>query len=161
MGKKKKKKGDAENLIGRNKQARRLYDFIDTYEAGLSLKGTEVKSLREGRVSFKDGYVRFTSAGEAFLVGVHIAPYEKCGPYDQHDPERPRKLLLHKREIEKLKAASEQKGFSVIPVVMYFKRGKAKIHIALGKGKNVHSRKEDLKARDIARDTARQLSAYK
>ncbi|XPV76572.1 MAG: SsrA-binding protein SmpB [Desulfovibrio sp.] len=161
MAMKKKKKTDAENHIGRNKQARRLYEFIDTFEAGLSLKGTEVKSLRAGKISFKDGYVRFSTAGEAFLVGVHIAPYDKTGPYDQHDPERPRKLLLHKREIEKLKAASEQKGYSVIPFVMYFKRGKAKVQIALGKGKNVHSRKEDLKARDIARDTARQLSAYK
>ncbi|WP_022662315.1 SsrA-binding protein SmpB [Paucidesulfovibrio longus] len=152
--------GDGRKTIGVNKQARRLYEFLETFEAGLSLVGSEVKSLREGRVAFKDGYVRLKD-GEAWLVGVHIAPWDHTGPYDQHDPERPRKLLLHKHEIERLQARVDQKGLTVIPVSMYFRGGRVKLEIALGRGKNVHDRRDDLKARDMARDTARQLAAYK
>lgn len=157
---KKKNKKTSPNTIGTNKQARRLYEILETFEAGLSLLGSEVKSLREGHVSFKDGYVTFRD-GSAFLVGVHIAPYEKTGLYDQHDPERQRRLLLHKREIAMLQAKAEQKGLTVVPMKMYFARGKVKLQIGIGRGKNVHSKKQDLKARDIARDTARQLAAYK
>jgi SsrA-binding protein len=157
---KKKKKKPSPNTIGTNKQARRLYEIFETFEAGLSLLGSEVKSLRGGHVSFKDGYVQFRD-GSAFLVGVHIAPYDKTGQYDQHDPERPRRLLLHKREILTLRAQSEQKGLSVIPMKMYFSRGKVKLQIGLGRGKNVHSKKQDLKNKDIARDTARQLSEHR
>lgn len=159
MAKKKKKKASP-NTIGTNKQARRLYEILETFEAGISLLGSEVKSLRDSHVTFKDGYVSFRG-GSAFLVGVHISPYEKTGSYDQHDPERPRRLLLHKREIVALQAKVEQKGLTVVPMKMYFSRGKVKVQIGLGKGKNVHSKKHDLKARDIARDTARQLASYK
>ncbi|WP_243545079.1 SsrA-binding protein SmpB [Pseudodesulfovibrio tunisiensis] len=156
----KKKKKVSSNTIAVNKQARRLYEFVETLEAGISLVGSEVKSLRLGAVNIKDGYVRFKD-GQAFLVGVHIAPYEKTGIYDQHDPERPRRLLLHKREIAMLAAKVEQRGLTVIPTKLYFARGRVKVQIALGKGKNVHSKKQDIKDRDIARDTARQLAAYK
>lgn len=156
----KKKSTATPDTIGTNKQARRLYDILETFEAGISLLGSEVKSLRGGHVAFKDGYVQFRD-NSAFLVGVHIAPYEKTGEYDQHDPERPRQLLLHKREILVLKAKSDQKGLTVIPMKMYFSRGKVKVLIGLGKGKNVHSRKQDLKDRDIARDTARQLADHR
>lgn len=149
-----------QKLIARNKQAHRLYEIVDKIEAGISLRGCEVKSLREGRVTLKEGYIRFRD-GEAWLVGVHIAPYENTGPHDQPDPERDRRLLLHGYEITKLQAQVEQKGLTVVPVRMYFSRGKVKVEIGLGKGKNVHSKKEDIKARDIARDTARQLAAYK
>lgn len=161
MGKKKKTSApDGRKTIGVNKQARRLYEFMETLEAGLSLVGTEVKSLREGRVSFKDGYVRLKD-GEAWLVGVHIAPWDHTGAFDQHDPERPRKLLLHKYEIQRLQARVDQKGLTVVPVALYFKRGRVKLEIALGRGKNVHDRRQDIKDRDMARDTARQLAAYK
>ena len=156
----KKKKQQSPGSIAVNKQAHRLYEILETFEAGLSLVGSEVKSLRGGQVSFKDGYVSFRR-GSAFLVGVHIAPYEKTGVYDQHDPERPRRLLLHKQEIETLTAKTEQKGLTVVPMKLYFSRGKVKLQIGLGRGKNVHSKKEDLKARDMARDTARQLADYK
>jgi len=159
MAKKKKKKASP-NTIGTNKQARRLYEIFEVFEAGISLLGSEVKSLRGGQVSFKDGYVQFRD-NSAFLVGVHIAPYEKSGIFDQHDPERPRRLLLHKQELVMLQAKSDQKGLSVIPMKMYFKHGKVKLQIGLGRGKNVHSKKQDLKDKDIARDTARQLAAYK
>jgi len=157
---KKSKKKVSPNTIGTNKQARRLYEILETFEAGISLLGTEVKSLRGGHVAFKDGYVSFHD-GSAFLVGVHIAPYEQTGQYDQHDPERPRRLLMHKREIEMLQSKTDQKGLTVVPMKMYFSRGKVKLQIGLGRGKNVHSKKQDLKDRDIARDTARQLAAYK
>lgn len=157
---KKKKKKVSPGTIAVNKQARRLYEILETYEAGISLVGSEVKSLRGGQISFKDGYIAFND-GSAFLVGVHIAPYEQTGPYDQHDPERRRRLLLHKSEIEELQAKVEQKGLTVVPMKVYLSKGKFKLQIGLGRGKNVHSKKQDLKARDIARDTARQLAAYK
>ncbi|WP_207264936.1 SsrA-binding protein SmpB [Desulfovibrio sp. Huiquan2017] len=157
---KKKNKTLSPDTIAVNKQARRLYEILETFEAGISLVGSEVKSLRAGQVSFKDGYVSFRR-DSAFLVGVHIAPYEKTGVYDQHDPERPRRLLLHKHEITELQAKTEQKGLTVMPMKMYFSRGKVKVQLGLGRGKNVHSKKQDLKDRDIARDTQRQLAAYK
>ncbi|WP_027720429.1 SsrA-binding protein SmpB [Maridesulfovibrio zosterae] len=155
MAKKKKKSPSA---IAVNKQARRNYEFTESIEAGMVLTGTEVKSLRKGQISFNDGYINFKD-GEAWLVGIHIAPYDHAG-YSQHDPDRARKLLLHVDEIMKLQAKSEQKGLTVIPVKLYFARGKIKLQIALAKGKNVHSRKEELKRRDIAKDTARQLANY-
>ncbi len=148
-----------EKLIATNKQARRLYEFLEVFEAGLVLMGSELKSLREGRVNFMDGYVRFTN-GEAWLTGVHIAPYANAG-MDPHEPTRERKLLLHTREITKLQALASQKGLTVIPVKLYFKNGRVKLQIALGKGKNVHDRRDDIKARDMQRDTARQLSEYR
>ncbi|MFW5500805.1 MULTISPECIES: SsrA-binding protein SmpB [unclassified Maridesulfovibrio] len=155
MAKKKKK---SPSSIALNKQARRNYEFVETLEAGLVLKGTEVKSLRQGLVSFMDGYINFKE-GEAWLVGIHIAPYDHAG-YTQHEPDRPRKLLMHAREIERLQSKVEQKGLTVVPVRLYFSRGKIKLEIALAKGRNVHNRKEELKRRDIARDTARQLANY-
>jgi SsrA-binding protein len=148
-----------EKLIATNKQARRLYEFVEVLEAGLALMGSELKSLREGRVNFMDGYVRFQNH-EAWLTGVHIAPYANAG-MDPHEPTRERKLLLHGREIEHLQAKAAQKGLTVIPVRLYFKGGRVKLEIALGKGKNVHDRRDDLKARDLDRDTQRQLVDYK
>ncbi len=154
-----KKKKKAPGSIALNRQARRNYDFLETIEAGLVLTGSEVKSLRNGQVSFMDGYINFKD-GEAWLVGVHIAPYDHAG-YAQHEPDRKRKLLLHADQIDKLTAKCEQKGLTVIPVRLYLSRGKVKLEIALAKGRNVHNRKEELKRRDIERDTARQLAGYK
>ncbi|WP_126379305.1 SsrA-binding protein SmpB [Desulfovibrio ferrophilus] len=146
-------------LIATNKNARRYYEILDTVEAGIALMGSEVKSLRESKVSFKDGYVRIDANG-AWLVGVHIAPYEFATHFG-HEPERPRQLLLHRREIDSLAAKVEQKGLSLVPTKMYFKRGKVKVEIALGKGKKTFDRRDDIKQRDIARDTARELTRYK
>jgi len=145
-----------EKLIAPNKNAHRLYELLERLEAGLALTGSEVKSLRAGKVSFKDGYVKF-SGGEAWLVGVHIAEYENAG-YSGHEPERQRKLLLHAAEIAHLRTKVEQKGLTVVPVRMYFKNGRIKIEIALARGKKVHDRRDDLKARDIDRETARELA---
>jgi SsrA-binding protein len=151
-------KESGEKLIAINKKARHLYEFLERFEAGLVLTGSEVKSLRAGRISFKDGYVKFID-GEAFLVGVHIAPYENAG-YASHEPERPRKLLLHAAEVRTLRAKVEQKGLTVAPIRMYFKNGKAKVEIALARGKKVFDRRDDLKARDLDRDAARELERH-
>jgi len=146
-------------LIAQNKNARRNYEFLETLEAGISLMGSEVKSLRDGKVSFKDGYVA-VRGGEAFLVGVHIAPYENA-VWTGHEPERERKLLLHARETARLSAQIEQKGLTVVPVRFYFKRGKVKLEIALAKGRKTFDKRDELRRKDMERDTARQLARYK
>ncbi len=143
--------------IAQNKKARRYYEFVENLEAGIELRGTEVKSLRAGLVSFRDSYVQFRS-GEAWLMGLHIAPYENAG-YAQHDPDRDRKLLLHARQIAAWAAKVEQRGFSVIPVAIYFKDSRVKVEIALGRGKKLHDQRETIKERDIQRDVARQLAS--
>ncbi len=145
-------------IIATNKNARRYYEILDTYEAGIALMGSEVKSLRLGHVSFKDGYIRLKD-GQAWLVGVHIAPYEYA-VYTGHEPERDRRLLLHRREIKTLGIKVEQKGLAVIPTKIYWKKGRVKVEIALGKGKKVHDRRETIKNRDIERDTARELQRF-
>ena len=122
------------------------------------LTGPEVKSLRLGRVSFKDGYVR-VRRGEAWLVGVHIAPYEHAGTTG--DPDRDKKLLLHARQIRLLAAKIEQKGLAVVPTSLYFKNGRVKLEIAVAKGKKTHDRRDAIKQRDLDRDTAREMLKYK
>jgi SsrA-binding protein len=151
-------KTPGEKLIASNKKVRHEYELLDKYEAGLVLTGSEVKSLREGKVSFKDSYVRIEH-GEAWLSGVRIAPYENAG-YAQHDPERDKKLLLHGREIALLARKTEAKGLTVVPTRMYFKQGRAKCEIALARGKQVHDKRQAIKDRDLAREAERQLAKY-
>ncbi len=145
-------------LIAQNKNAWRNYEILERLEAGLVLTGSEVKSLREGRANFKDGYVRIKN-GEAWLVGVHIAPYENAGlpGFGGHEPERPRKLLLHAHEIHMLQVKIEQKGLTVVPLKLYFSHGKVKLEIGLGKGKKTFDRRDDLKRRAVEREVARDL----
>ncbi|MFW5486935.1 MAG: SsrA-binding protein SmpB [Desulfovibrio sp.] len=138
-----------------NKKARHEYEFLEIFEAGMSLVGTEVKSMRQGKISFKDGHIQFRN-NEAWLVGVHIAPYDHSG-YSEHDPERPRKLLLHTREITQLSAKVDQKGLAVIPTKIYLVHGRFKVEIALARGKKTYDRKQELKQRDIDRETKRQM----
>ncbi len=142
-------------LVSANRKARHEYEFLDFVEAGLVLTGSEVKSLREGRVNLGDGYVVF-HGGEAWLTGVHISPYPNAG-YAQHDPDRDRKLLLHAREIAGLAAKVEQKGLTVVPTKMYFKNGRIKVELALARGKRLHDRREELRRRAIARDLEREM----
>ncbi|QJT09198.1 SsrA-binding protein SmpB [Oceanidesulfovibrio marinus] len=154
-----KKKKTSPNQIAYNRQARHNYEILETFEAGLSLRGSEVKSLREGHVSFKDGYVD-VRGGEAWLKGVHIAPYENAaGPegFGGHDPERPRRLLLHSHEIDELEAKVSQKGLTVIPLKFYFARGKIKLEIGLGRGLKHHDQRQQLKDRAIKREMERDL----
>ena len=142
--------------IAVNKKARHLYELSDFLEVGISLTGPEVKSLRAGRVNFLDSYVDFRN-GEAFVVSLHIAPYANAG-YVPQDPDRPRRLLMHAAEIRQYAAKVEQKGLTVVPVSLYFKRGKVKMEIALGRGKKLFDHRESLKRRAEERDAARELA---
>ena len=142
--------------IAVNKKARHLYELSDFLEVGLSLTGPEVKSLRAGRVNFLDSYVDFRN-GEAFVLSLHIAPYANAG-YVQQDPDRPRRLLMHAAEIRQYAARVEQKGLTVVPVSLYFKHGKIKMEIALGRGKKLFDHRESLKRRAEERDAARELA---
>ncbi len=141
--------------IADNRKARQIYEFIDFYEAGIALTGPEVKSLRNGKVSFVDSYVDFKNE-EALLVGLNIAFYEQGG-YAKQEPTRTRKLLLHKQEILQLSAKVEQKGLTVIPVKLYLKRGKIKLEIALARGKHLFDRRDELKKRAENRDMEREM----
>ena len=147
-------------IIAVNRKARHYYEFLEFVEAGLALTGSEVKSLRDGGVNFKDGHVRFRNH-EAWLVGVHIAPYAHAALVEHggHEPERERKLLLHAREIKALMAKVEQKGLTIVPTQMYFKAGKAKVELAVARGKKFHDRRDDLKRDAEDRDAARDLSS--
>jgi SsrA-binding protein len=139
--------------IARNKRARFDYHILDTFEAGLVLKGTEVKSLRDGRANISDAY-GIIKDGEAYLLNLHISPYERGG-YSNHEPDRTRKLLLHRKEIRRLIGAVERQGLTLVPLEIYFKRGVAKVALALGKGKKLHDKRDTERERDAAREIAR------
>src|SRR4030095_12981627 len=143
-------------IIVVNKRARFDYEISETYEAGLVLQGTEVKSLRDGRVSLQDAYADVQN-GEVFLLHAHINPYDYGNRFN-HDPERPRKLLLHKREIKRLIDKTQERGLTLIPTRMYFTHGKAKIELGLAKGKKQYDKREDLKRRSGPRDIQRALA---
>ena len=146
------------STVALNKKARHLYELSEFTEAGIVLTGPEVKSIRAGKVNFIDSYVDFRQ-GEAWLVSLHIAPYANAG-YVSQEPDRARKLLLHEREISKFAGLVAQQGLTVVPVRLYFKRGKIKVEIALGKGKKLHDHRETLKRRAEERDMARELSCF-
>jgi SsrA-binding protein len=145
-------------IIAENRKARRDYFIVDEYEAGLMLKGTEVKSLRQGRANLKDSYARIKN-GEVFVYQLHIAPYP-FAYYDNHDPLRPRKLLLHKHEIKRLYSKVNEKGHTLVPLRLYFKNGKVKIVIAVAKGKRKYDKREAIKRRDQQRDLDREIKNY-
>jgi SsrA-binding protein len=142
--------------VARNPKATHDYHILDTLESGIVLTGTEVKSLRNGKASIKEAYARVRN-GEVFLEGMNITQYEQGNRYN-HDPVRSRKLLLHRREIEKLIGATEREGLTLIPLELYFKRGHAKVALALARGKKQHGKREDLKKRIAERETARAVS---
>jgi SsrA-binding protein len=139
--------------IARNKRARHDYHILETFEAGIVLKGTEVKSLRDGRANISDAYGIITD-GEAFLLNLHISQYERGG-YSNHEPARTRKLLLHRKEIRRLIGAVERQGLTLVPLELYFKNGVAKVALALGKGKKLHDKRDTERARDAEREIAR------
>ncbi len=140
-------------IISNNRKARFNYFFNEFFEAGIALKGSEVKSLRDGKANISESYA-FESNGEIFLVNSHIPSYKQSS-YNNHDPKRNRKLLLNKREINKLIGRSNREGFTLIPTKLYFKRGKAKIEIAVGKGKKQYDKRLVKKRRDWDREKAR------
>jgi SsrA-binding protein len=142
-----------EKLICQNKKAWHNYFFEDKYEAGIALLGTEVKSLREGRANLGDSYGKIKN-GEVFLVDVHISPYSHANRFN-HDPLRTRKLLLHKKEIRRLIGKVQEKGFTLIPLRLYFSNGRAKVELGLGKGKKLFDKRETLKRKTMERDMER------
>ncbi|THB76355.1 MAG: SsrA-binding protein SmpB [Desulfobacteraceae bacterium] len=140
--------------IATNKKARRDYHIDDEYETGIVLKGTEVKSLREGRVSFQDAYADIKRE-EVFLRNLHISPYSHTH-YDNHEALRTRKLLMHKREILKLTTKIKERGYTLVPLKIYFKNSKVKVQIGLAKGKKLYDKRETIKQKDIKRDMDRE-----
>ena len=139
--------------IARNRRARHDYQILDSWEAGIVLTGTEVKSLREGKANLSDAY-GVVKDGELWLLNLHISPYEQGNQFN-HDPTRTRKLLLHKREIRRMIGAVERQGLTLVPLELYFKKGRAKVAMALGKGKKQHDKRADERKREDERDMAR------
>ena len=141
--------------IARNREARHNYHILDTWEAGIVLTGTEVKALREGKANITDAFGTVKN-GEIFLLNLHISPYERGG-YVNHEPTRTRKLLLHRKEIRRLIGGMEREGLTLVPLELYFKKGVAKVALALGKGKKLHDKRETARQRDADREMARAL----
>lgn len=141
----------AERIIAENRKAHHDYHLVETFEAGVVLVGTEVKAIREGRVNLRDSFAR-AEGGEIYVHNVHIGAYSSRG-YADHEPLRPRKLLLHREEIRKLIGKTTERGMTMVPVRMYFKNGRLKMAISLAKGKKDYDRRETIKRRDIDRET--------
>jgi SsrA-binding protein len=154
MAKKGKRKAAAGD-VATNRQAGYRYNLLDKLEAGIVLQGSEVKSMRNGGVQMKDAYAEVRD-GEVWLYNMHIAPYAPAR--DNHDPERPRKLLLHRREIERLVGQTAEKGQTLVPTRIYFKGSRAKVELALGKGKDRYDKRRAIKDRDVKREIQRELS---
>ncbi len=146
-------------VVADNRQARFQYEILDTYEAGIELLGTEVKSIREGRVNLRDGFAQVRDA-EVWLQNVHISPSKNTSQFFNHDPRRTRKLLLHRDEIRKLIGKIEQKGLTLVPLKMYLKGGWVKVTLALGRGKKLHDKRESLKQKQTKREVERALKQY-
>jgi len=144
-------------MIATNRQARRDYDLDDSVEAGLVLQGSEVKSLREAKVTIADSYARIDD-GEAWLVGLHIAPWKTSTSITGHEPERRRKLLLHRDEIDRLRARIDQDRLTLVPLALYFKDGRAKLELALGKARRKGDKRQVIAERDAEREAQRAMS---
>jgi SsrA-binding protein len=149
--------GDGDRTIATNRRARHEYEILETVEAGLVLRGTEVKSLRAGQVTFKDSYATMRN-GEAWLLGCHIAPYSH-GTDANHDPERDRKLLLRRREIARLTGRTAERGLTLVPLRLYFKKGRAKLELGLARGKKLHDKRSALREREVRREMDRAARA--
>jgi SsrA-binding protein len=147
---------DRIKIISDNRQARFLYEILETYEVGIELQGTEVKSIRAGKVNLRDGFATLRD-GEVWLMNVHISPYEKSSQFFNHEPRRQRRLLMHNWEIRKLIGQVEQKGLTLVPLKMYLKGSWVKVSLGLGKGKKLHDKRETLKRRQDDRDIARAM----
>ncbi|MBF0378706.1 MAG: SsrA-binding protein SmpB [Desulfamplus sp.] len=144
---------DKIKIVATNKKARHDYDISGEIEAGIVLVGTEVKSIRQGKINLKDSYADVKN-GEVFLRQMHISPYQNAY-YDNHDPLRSRKLLLHNKEIKKLIGRTSERGFTIVPLKVYFKNGKIKVQIGLAKGKKLYDKRDTIKKKDIQREMDR------
>ena len=145
-------------IIAKNRKARFNFEILESFEAGLELKGTEVKSIRQSKINISDGYASIDN-GEVFLKQAHISPYEQGNIFNV-DPIRPRKLLLHKKEIARLIGETTQKGYTLVPLSVYLKRGKVKIELGLARGKKLHDKRQDLAKKDADRRIERELKNY-
>ncbi len=143
-------------VVARNKKAYHDYHIEDTYQAGMVLQGSEIKSIRANNISLQEGYVE-ERGGELWLVGVHIAPYEQANRFGHSDPLRPRKLLLHKREIAQLITRMRERGYTIVPTMVYLEGGRAKVEIALAKGKKLYDKRAAIAKRDSEREIRRAL----
>ena len=146
-------------IVTRNRQASHDYHLEDTFEAGLVLMGSEIKSIRAGHVSIQESFIQ-VKGGEVWILGMHINPYEEAAQKG-HEPLRPRKLLLHKRQIGKIASDVARKGYTIVPTKLYLKNGFAKLEIALAKGKRDHDKRQDLRKRDDQRRVERALKDYR
>jgi SsrA-binding protein len=153
----KKAAAPGEQTVCVNRQARHNYFIDETYEAGLVLLGSEVKSLRDGKANLTDSYAR-VQKGEAFLLNAHISPYAGANQFN-HEPRRTRKLLLHEREIERLTGKTKERGFTLIPLKIYFKNGRAKVEVALARGKKLYDKRETLRRKVAEREVERSLKS--
>ena len=151
------KERNAKKQVSYNRKARHEYEIMDTYDAGMVLVGTEVKSLRAGKLNITDAFVRIENS-EAWIYNMHISPFDQ-GNRHNVEPVRKRKLLLHKWQIEELRTRCEQKGFSIVPLALYFQRGFAKMEIALGKGKKLWDKRDSIAERDQEREQRRKFAA--
>ncbi len=142
-------------VVATNRKAKFEYFLLEEFEAGIALKGSEIKSIRAGQMSIKEAYIRVDER-EAWLMEAYIAPYAEANRFN-HEPRRPRQLLLHKREIRKMRDVARQKGLTIIPTKVYLKGGRAKIEIALARGKKLHDKRHAIAARDVERDMKRQM----
>ena len=147
---------DTEKVVTVNRKAHHNYEIIEKYEAGISLLGSEVKALREGRANLKDSYASIVG-NQIVLLNCHIGPYQPAGPNAQHEPERPRPLLLNKREIDKLRGRIVERGFTLVPLRIYFRSGWAKIELGLGKGKRSYDKREAKKHEAVKREIEQEL----
>jgi SsrA-binding protein len=145
-----------QKVIAQNRKARHNYHIVETYETGIALLGTEVKSLRDGRANFKDAYADVRD-NEVWLHGMHISPYSH-GNINNHDPERDRKLLLHRNEIRRLIGKTKEAGLTLVPLQLYFKAGKVKVQLALAKGKKLYDKREAIAKREAERETKRHMA---
>jgi len=145
-------------IVAENRQARFEYEILETFEAGIELQGTEVKSIRNGKANLRDGFALIRK-GEAWLHNVHISPHETASQHFNHEPLRTRKLLMHKQEIRKLMGKVDQQGLTLVPLKMYLKRGWAKVTLALVRGKKLHDKRDDLKQKQAKREIARVMKS--
>ncbi|MEW5945700.1 MAG: SsrA-binding protein SmpB [bacterium] len=149
-------KNDGLKVVATNRQARRNFEILETHEAGIALSGSEIKSVRKGKIVLRDGYVA-VRRGELFLRGVHIAPYAQAAGFFGHDPFRDRKLLMHRKEIDSLYGKVQRKGLTMVPLRVYIKRERAKLEIGLARGKKKFDKKRDIIERELKREADRAM----
>ncbi|MBD1852231.1 SsrA-binding protein SmpB [Leptolyngbya sp. FACHB-711] len=150
---------DGYKVVADNREARFQYEILETFEAGIELRGTEVKSIRQGKVNLRDGFALVRN-GEVWLHNVHISPHETTNQVYNHDPRRTRRLLLHAEEIRRLIGQVEQKGLTLVPLKMHLKRGWIKLSLGLARGKKLHDKREDLKRKQAKREIERVIKNY-